>query len=377
MPAIAHTDEVKGKFDLTKLTKLVNGKHIIRLPSGLYHISETIVLPSNTILEGAGPNTILKAASPFFGQRFITSLNERNGGKNILLRSFRVIFNIPIQKGDSSGILRFENVNDLQINNISMTLDTKYYGIDLSANIQNAVIENNMIENRGQGGAVMVRNGIQQTNMESRNIIIRNNALKSHCDEPLAVFGWMASVRNVTIQANNIECEGSSFGISAFGIDTLGHTGKLSDVTIHKNIIAGGTRGAIGIKGGATSITASDNKIIHTAGDGIFIHAGGSGLPMVRGVFIRNNEIRDIGRHGIFAAGSEIRIEKNRISNTKGSGVYIHGSVRVTGNEIMDAKPGILADGDHKMIIKHNRCRNAPVRILNNKGAETKDNILE
>lgn len=376
-PVITHADEPKKIFYLSRLTKLVNGKHIINIPPGIYHISETIVLPSDTVLEGAGPDTILKATSPFFGTRFITSLNAGTSCKNIRLSSFKIVFDNPILRDDFSGILRFENIDNLQIDNISMMLDTNFYGIDLSANIQNTIIENNVIENRGRGGSVMVRNENPKTNMESRNIIIRNNTLKSYCDEPLAVFGWMGSISNIIIQENSIQCEGSSFGISAFGIDTLGHTGRLRHVTINKNMIVGSVHGAIGIKGGATNIVASDNKIIHAAGDGIFIHAGGSGLPTVRDVLVKDNEIRNIGRHGVFAAGSEIRIETNRISNTKGSGMYIHGAASVVGNQIINAKPGILVDGDHKTIIKYNNFRNSPIRVLNKKGAEIKDNIFE
>lgn len=376
-PVIAHADEAKNIFDLSKLTKLVNGKHIINIPPGIYNISETIILPSDTILEGAGPDTILKATSPFFGTRFITCLNAGNNCKNIRLNSFKIVFDTPILRNDFSGILRFENVNHLQINNISMILNTNFYGIDLSANIQNTIIENNLIENRGRGGSVMVRNENPNANMASRNIIIRNNTLKSYCDEPLAVFGWMGLVRNITIQGNNINSEGSSFGISAFGIDTLGHTGNLSDVVIQNNYIAGGTIGAIGIKGGASSITVSGSKILRVEGDGIFIHAGGRDLPEVNGVQIRNNEISGVGRHGIFATGSKIAIETNEISNTKASGIYINGTVTVINNRIRNTEPGILADGGHRKVIKHNTCRNAPIRILNKKGLEIEKNTIE
>jgi nitrous oxidase accessory protein NosD len=51
-------------------------------------------------------------------------------------------------------------------------------------------------------------------------------------------------------------------------------------------------------------------------------------------------------------------------------------TVVVTDNEIVDAKPCILADGNHKKIIKRNRCRNSPIRILNKKGSKIKDNII-
>ncbi len=234
MPSIGLADTVRDKFDIKGFTKVVDGKYIISLPTGLYQISETIVLPSNTIFEGTGPSTILKVASPFFGQRFITNSNERDGCENITLRSFKMVFDLPILTGNLPGIMRFENVKNLQLNDITMILDTKYYGIDLSANIQSAIIENNIIENWGQGGTIMVRNRHRQTNKESNNIIIRNNTLLSAYDEPLAVFGWMGSVRNITLEGNNVKGEGASFGITAFAIDTLGHTGKLSDVVISK-----------------------------------------------------------------------------------------------------------------------------------------------
>jgi parallel beta-helix repeat protein len=120
-----------------------------------------------------------------------------------------------------------------------------------------------------------------------------------------------------------------------------------------------------------------DNLISRAEGDGIFIHTGGSGLPEVSGVFVRRNEISDTGRHGILATGSEIIIEGNKISRTKASGIYIHGSVTVIENQIEDSKPGILADGGERIVIKRNRFRNAPLRILDKNGTEIGENVIE
>jgi hypothetical protein len=77
------------------------------------------------MLEGAGPDTILKATSPFFGQQFITSSNGEmlQEHSSPLLQSCFSIF--QFKSNDSSGILRFDNVDHLEINNISMDIGYK------------------------------------------------------------------------------------------------------------------------------------------------------------------------------------------------------------------------------------------------------------
>jgi parallel beta-helix repeat protein len=323
-------------------------------------------LPSNTILEGEGDQTILRAVPDFRGSRFITNREFLGSNTNIVLRDFRVeIVMSSFLIGDAPGILRFENVNNLEIKNLTMMIDSIMYGIDLSGNTNNAIVEKCAIINQGHGGGIMIRNRYPSQTRATSDIRVRHNRIVSFHDEPLAVFGWLGQVQNVIIENNYVNADGAAFGVSAFGIDSPTHTGSLSDVRIEQNIVMGGKHGAIGIKGGAKIVVVKENKITGAGGDGIFMHTGGARLPEVSDIIVIGNEISDTGRHGILATGLNILIENNRIDKVKGSGIYVSGSNQVIGNEISNARPGILVDGNLPIVIRRNKLTGGDILNLN------------
>lgn len=367
------------KFNINKY--LINGNNInkIYLPAGIYLVSSPIILSSNTILEGEGSETILKILSPFLYNRVITNSDFYKGNKNIILRNFKIEFEQKDQIiGESPGIIRFENTEDLKIVNLYMEIDSPNYCIDLASNTRNAIIKDCNIINKGRGGGIMVRNKDPSPINITNNILIINNFLKSFIlDEPLAVFGWLGKVNNIRVENNKIEAEGASFGITVYGIDKINHTGEIQEVIIKENKIIGAKHGSLGIKGGAKNVNVENNLISKASGDGIFIHSGGKGLPEVSNINIIQNYISNVGRHGILATGSEINIHRNKISNTKNSGIYLNGIIYMFENQIENCNPGILVDGYQKKIIRKNIFRNSPIRILNHNNLDIKDNYIE
>ena len=348
-----------------------DGRNIIHIPPGVYRISKSIRIPSNTIFEGEGKVTVLRAEAPFTGPRFLTNADFTNGNRNIIVRNLKIEFGLPVLPGDAIGILRFKNVERLEIDNLTMVLDSQMYGIDLAGQLSNATVERCTITNMNKvsGGGIMIRNGDPLPARATSDITVRNNRIESVSDEPLAVFGWQGIVEQIRIEKNTIRAAGASFGITAYGIDSKKQRGSLRDVQIVGNHISGGKIGGIAVKGGARSVDVQNNMIEDTKGDGIFLHSGGEGLPGVEDIRIHHNTILRAGRHCIFAAGEKIRVSENMITNCSQSGVYVAGDVSVLDNDIKGAKPGIIVDSGQENNIRRNTLHDCGMlRILKTRG---------
>jgi hypothetical protein len=363
--------------DLDRFETVREGKRVIHLPIGTYVFSRTISLPSKTTLEGEGPATILRASQDFAGCRFISNYDLRNGNKDITVRSLSVEFSLPLLGGAAPGVLRFENVTNLNIEHVSMDLDTSMYGIDLSARIRSAVVRNCSISNRGRGGGIMVRNRIRGDEATSTDILIQANSLSSLVDEPLAVFGWLGGVNNVRIDQNHIEAGSASFGITVFGVDQVTHTGSINGVKVTGNSVKGGRIGGIAAKGGARGVEITGNIVNGQAADGIFLHTGGSGLPGVSDVVVRCNTLSNAGRHCVFASGTGIIVQENSISNCGAAGIFVSGAVSVIGNKIINSKPGMLVDASGPKTVRSNEVINSSgINVLDNDRSGVEDNIV-
>lgn len=337
-------------FDIRNFTTKSNkGSAVIHIPGGVYSISRPVLLPSNTILEGDGPGTVLEVAPDFLGERFISNTDFAKGNENITIRSLKVRFNIRSLSGNFPGVLRFENIRNLSITGVSMELDTVYYGIDLSANVRDTSVNECIITNSGGGGGIQIRNRDMLPEHASMNITIAGNTISSNGDEPLAIFGWLGRVSGIKAVKNKVTASGASFGITAYGIDMPGHTGTLTDVNILNNTVRNGKHGGIGVKGGASDILLDGNTISETENDGIFLDAGGKMLPHISKIRICRNTLTGIGRHGIYAAGATITISKNKIDGCKGAGIYVcefPGSrIDVMDNSIRRATRSMIVDG--------------------------------
>jgi len=355
----ATMDALASGLPVTNLVQL--DTNVIHLGRGTYSISKTIVLPSNTILEGEGDETILMAEDSFTGSQFITNSDFINGNTNIIIRNLKIEFTLPLLPGAEPGILRFKNVEHLEIDNITMVIGSPMYGIDLSAQIRNAIVQGCTITNTNtvSGGGLMIRNGDPLPANATSGIVVRNNQIGSASDEPLAVFGWEGMTENIQIEKNTILAQGASFGVTAYGINSLGQGGQLQGVEITGNSVQGSKVGAIGVMGGAEQVTIFNNQVGDTESDGIFLDPGGDGLPAIRHINVRQNQISNIGRHGIFADGANVLVEQNEITNCSGSGIFSAAGVSMIDNVISVAHPGILVDGQSDATISGNVLNNA------------------
>lgn len=328
-------------LDPNRFATLTNGLHTIHLPAGRYEIAGTLCLPSDTVLEGEGPATVIRVSRSFDDSRVLTNSDHRRGNSSIKVRSLKLELSMGRRKGETPGVLCFENVRGLVIENVVMDLDTPYYGIDLAAHITSCSIDGCTVVNR-RGGGIMLRNRNTTQNRMSCDIVIRNNYVKSTKDEGIAVFGWLGKVENVSITRNVVDARDASFGITVYGIDRIAHTGQIREVCVQGNTVTGGRVGGIAVKGGARRVSIERNTIDGQKNDGIFIHAGGRGLPGVQDVSVKGNVIGNTGRHGILACGDSIMVEGNTIRNSTGCGIYVGGRATVIHNSLVNTKRGIL-----------------------------------
>lgn len=315
----------------------------VYLPEGKYLVATTIAVPSDMEIKGSGPNSILLMPKVFGGRAFITNEDHQGGNKNITLDSLAIVMNISGMRGDSPGLLRFENVDTLKIENLSVDAGSRLYAVDLASCVRNASVDNSNIKNSGPGGCIMARNGNPGGLCPSYNIKIENNKVSSGVlDEPIAVFGWLGVLKDVRIAGNQVGAAGASFGITAYGTGKPADTGQLSGVEITGNTVTGGNNGGIAVMGGAASVNVSGNHISNTKNDGIFIHAGGKGLPSPQDVKVDGNDVSDAGRHGIYAFGAGVEISGNHIKNCGNAGIFAAGETQAGPNVIEGCLPAVF-----------------------------------
>jgi hypothetical protein len=334
---------------------------VIHLPAGTYRISSTLQLPSNTVIEGEGDATIIRADASFNGSKVITNSDFANGNRNIFIRNLRMEVAAPQFSGYAPGILSFNNVEGLEIDNITMVNDSPMYGIDLSFQVSNATVQGCTLTNTSKvsGGGIMIRNGDPLSAKITSGIVVRNNRIASVSDEAISVFAWQGRLENVRIENNTIKAVGASFGIAAYGINSPEQGGQLRGVDIMGNSIEGGSVGGIGVMGGAEQVNVVNNSVKNTTTAGIFIHQGEAGLPPVSNVNVLQNAISDVGNHGIFVDGVDVQVRDNVITDCTGSGIYAAAGVSLVGNVITDAHPGILVEARSSATISDNVLNNS------------------
>jgi hypothetical protein len=178
----------QAEFDLSAYSRTVsNGITTIHIPAGVYRVSRSIELPSNTTLEGEGDSTILTAGTATFsGTRLITNDEPSRGNINIIIRAMQIrVANLP-SAGYSGGLLSFSNVDGLVISGVSIVLDAPMYAVDIAARVRNTVVEGCSITNSSTtgGGGVMIRNGDPLPAPATANITIETTASHRSATNP-------------------------------------------------------------------------------------------------------------------------------------------------------------------------------------------------
>lgn len=327
------------------------GRAIVLLPRGrVYLCRATLLLPSNTILEGSGTSSILKftwfsASGARSGNgRYIGNMNF--GDSNIFLSDFLIHgAGSGLPSGPSSlyptglaSAVNLRNISHFSITHLEVEdtpgISIAYFGS------QNGVIEYNHVHNSGRDGITGF--------WDSRNL------------------------SNITVAHNDIAEVGDD-GIAINGLP-IAHTpvndsALPTDIHITNNIVVGwrdnpnGKALGRGIAlNGVTNVIVKNNSIANTYSAGIFLigcnnafcptSAGvidpGTGTPWTsEGVQILDNKIANAGRLSLHSTLG--------VPEPPTSGIYIStsGNSIVSGNVITDSR-GAAVD--------NNGCTNCSVQ---------------
>jgi hypothetical protein len=300
---IAHAEPPSAlSLRLNDLSKLFEtGERTVRLPCGVYTVSETIKLPSNANLGGSGPCTILKAspslkpnadwsdfARPPYPVNLIANANWRDGNSNIRLHDLTldgagVRGNAHLATFyKSSGVL-VERVRFLGDGTIKVQ-----DGVSFVASSDYRVLRNYCFN---------IANACFDQWRGSRNFIIDNNEVDGNwvTDYPILVNGLSGDAPEMAthdgIVSRNRIRNAKSFGITVTGLYNAEETfrGVVRQISIERNFIKG-VRDFYGIRvGDGSLVRISRNSISDIGRDCIRIGAQKGHLSSTSFVLASNN----------------------------------------------------------------------------------------
>lgn len=197
----------------------------------------------------------------------------------------------------------------------------------------------------------VTNNAVKNTNADSihfyqgsHDILVKGNRVENSGDDGIAVVSYAknaAWTQDITIENNTIVNNHWGRGISVVG-------GQ--DVVIRNNLVDGNKNGAAGVyiasepaydTWGVKNVTVENNTIKNVGGystghGAVMIYSGTS--RMVEDIIVRNNQILDAEKNGIFVRGDkidDILLSKNLIAGSGAAPIAISGKatdVVQTGN---------------------------------------------
>lgn len=300
-------DGVSDQVEINKALADVylSGGGVVRLKSGTYVIDDTIVVNSNTVLEGDGWSTVIKLKSSPGWPKYkgmIENANKDDSSApdiNITIRNLKIDGNRQHQAEDH-GV-------------------GYHYAIYL-ANVQGTVLSGLWAGNN-LSDSIFVRNN----NNKVTNLLIENSTLNNSGHSSV----YLISTNNVIIRKNDIDVSVNS-GVRAH---------DSNHIVISSNIISSkqpGTSSNWGIQltqtGNAVvnDVLIENNRIYNTPMAGILLSGSPSEPACASGVRIRGNSIyhtgsidQDFPKGGIAINNfNNVLIEDNAIFNNCGSGIY-------------------------------------------------------
>lgn len=232
-----------------------NGGGTVKIPRGIYKISEVLNQYSNTSIIGEGiNNTIIQTTNIM--KHAIWSYPRSVHVKNLSVQNLTIIgcgndsmppdSNRTGQYGDSGISIKYTMAENVLIKNVKVSWFVAF-GMSFT-DCKNIKIVNNFLNNIG-------RDGIDATG--SKNVIISGNHINYCGDDSIAIHKFTGHTtlnenggENIVITNNIIEHGGA---IASFGT---------SDVIISNNIIRYNRGGGISV-GGAHNFTKEDLSVSH------------------------------------------------------------------------------------------------------------------
>lgn len=328
-------------------------------------LNKNFTIPSNTCIEGGGE--ILFKDVITLNNLYNPSLvaDKWGGSENITIKELTIKY---ILKDKGGSILRFRNVDNLNIYNTRFIVDGDYDDtvktshnaiIDLFKGCTNVNITNNRFDvtnkNSTAGGCIWVRNSIVAGNDEETlnctNINIDKNVFKSNaCDEIVGVFGT-GDLSNVNIMFNTFIRENqiknvmlavyaSKDTVNIKNISIYNNTFKSKGVpTLNPEILRIGFSGQnIGVQNVDISNNNFDCELIDNSCISVI---GTKHIININNNNINNNSVAGGGSNVINCDNSHVNIINNTISNTSDDAIRYSTKAFVFNNKVNNKKIGV------------------------------------
>ncbi len=306
------------------------GSRKVYLFAGTYSIADTISLPNNAILSGAGNSTLLQFANlGGVSKNMITNTTTGGTGTGVIVRDLRLDGNKTTNSTDTFTGIYLDGIGSSSTNLTGATIthvtiqNFENNGIHL-ANVANNIITSNTIQSNDDHG-IYTNNGNHEIITGN---IVTNNTLNG--------IYLTSTVRSIL--SNNTLISNANAGLR---IDT--GSNNIISTNIFRNNAASGTNSSMFLfNTDANNITA--NNITDTAGSGYAIDISDSGSDTN---YLSNNTfsgtgattINDIGTGTVFA---------NQIKDTANGNLYIQpaGTIELMKNTNITGTLNITSDVD-------------------------------
>ena len=293
--------------EIRKVSRGIDGKLLIHIPSGTYTINNTAIFSNTAIV--AENDTIIKSTEN--AERIIRIADS----ENILI--YGGIWNADFK---SQNCIEFNNVKNLKIENVTVQNATKYGMVFYNGT--NASINNVKVKNNKDYG-VYSQNSI---------ITVQNSEITYNDCSGIAATGATAKiyVRNNKVNNNEQNPRGTDEGQTRHGVAVQeGAYGEISNNTINNNKVCG-----ISVSSGNATAVISNNQIYNNVRHGI-------GARIQTNMTVTDNNIYGNSYNGIMVADrSNATLKNNTIRENACFGLSVGKTTTANseGNNISDNK---------------------------------------
>ena len=302
---------------------------VVRIDSGTYTLSGTILLHSDDVLEGSGWSTILKMTD---GANNTDMIKEKKlGEENIVIRNLQIDGNRINQFIHPKHAIYLSEVANVVLDHVFANhIDGTAIAVFSAGKAQyNQALINSVVNDTARDAVYFAGN----------RAIIVNNTLTNWNDT-----GLVLSICRDCIASNN-QISGIPTAIGN-GIAIISNSTRVAifDNEIKNSPHDGIVFQRVGFWFAGNNILISGNHILDNSQNGINM---GTRSDKNYGVTIDNNEIINNAKNGVLIAGNKTRLTNNLIEKNGGSGVFLYNAydTLIRGNIIADN--GLKSESDN------------------------------
>jgi hypothetical protein len=297
----------------TAIAALPAGGGKVYLMEGTYVIDGTISIPSNVVLEGAGPATVLKYKdSASTSLKAISNADTTNGNNNIELKNFTVDGNLANNPTSGQATVSFTKVGTTTSNvgavitgliltnhrGDAITINSTSNNISISSSVFINVLGNNI--DTSAANTLITGNTFNNSNTSSQNTIFLSGTASNFTGNTVA--GNSGGNAALTISGNNNNVNSNTFNITAGSAPIIFSNGNYANVS-NNDIVSAGTGPAIKPRDAGTKWNISGNTIRMTASNANAI-----------GIFVSGHNSDVITGNSITTAGADaIQLQTNSV----------------------------------------------------------------